>query len=96
MSRGAVLLALALLSTCKREQTFAEAMEVLCDLPGKMDAGDAVELARLAKLHVTNPEVLTWMSSVTPVPRDQRDSQIREMVKRANIHQCWMLPPENP
>ena len=87
------LLALLVLVACKREQSFEEAMRVLCDLPRTSDAGDAADLAREAERLVTNREVRAWMTSVTPVPPEQRDAQVTAMLKRAGIAECWLSPP---
>lgn len=91
MKRG--MLAVLLLGACKREQSFDDAMHVLCDLPRTVDAGDAVELARAAERLVTNPEVSAWMGSTTPRPREQRDAEIAAMLRRAGITDCWLSPP---
>jgi len=82
---------------CKREQTFDEAMHVLCELPSTFDAGpDASQRAALvaqeAKRRVTNREVVAWMESTASVTPTERDAQLREMLQRARITDCWMLP----
>jgi hypothetical protein len=89
---AAVLFLLAA-SGCKHEQTFDEAMHVLCDLPKTFDGGNATEFAREADRRVTNPEVRAWMQS-TGVDPQQRDAKVLQMLSRAHIADCWMPPPK--
>jgi len=92
-----LLLFLVAASGCKREQSFDEAMHVLCELPKTLDAGDgsemAVAIAREAEKRVTNEEVRAWMTSVSSTTMEQRDAQVKQMLARAHITDCWMLPP---
>jgi hypothetical protein len=88
-----VLLGVLAAGACRREQTFDEAMHVLCELPGQLDSGSASDLAREASRRVTNPEVLAWMRASSPLTPAQRDAQVSAMLRRAHITTCWMAPP---
>ena len=78
-------------------QTFADAMRIVCEIPSRpsitalpQDQRATAIAAEVAR-DVTNPEVKTYFASAAPVPREQRERELRAMLARAHIASCWLV-----
>jgi hypothetical protein len=89
-------------SSCKREQSFGDAMRTLCAAPDRCCVGEtdpthkATTMARWITDHVTHPDVVAMFRSLAGVEgMDAKLALMREEVRRAGIdpEQCAMLRP---
>ena len=92
----AALVALALAGCGEKDQSFKEAMEILCgstaSLPSTMKPAEkALAIARTADQKVKNQEVRELAGSVAALEGKQKVARLREAATRAGIEHCGLV-----
>ena len=92
----AALVALALAGCGEKDQSFKEAMEILCgstaSLPSTMKPAEkALAIARTADQKVKNHEVRELAGSLAALEGKQKVAHLREAATRAGIERCGLV-----